>query len=319
VFRLWTFPTLCICNPCDLWDARLLGDVCSVNTVCLYCRSPCISHPTSLSRDYCWTRGIQQVDAIATDGSNLLSCYTDGEKEQHSASEEEDNEQVENKRFTGVCGSATLLDRIYTATAARGGNNKNVHHDGSDFVFNQPAGVGNYAVTIGTERDTELLLQQQLEQHVTKLTGKVALLQEQLCAMARANKNKMRDALRATKNNTGTSHTSNESFKYEVTEAINDVLGRHTSWGTKRTGALVAQAVWARGGSVPELLKFARKHFRDHVFTTYNVLKEMDLAGGTLSYKGIDVFRRVEDRRTETFPWFDDPVEIRNQTNDWYC
>ena len=46
--------------------------------------------------------------------------------------------------------------------------------------------------------------------------------------------------------------------------------------------------------NLPELLKQSRRHFRDNAFTPFNVLREMDLAGGTLSYKGIDVLRRVE-------------------------
>ncbi|KAI2490253.1 hypothetical protein MHU86_24329 [Fragilaria crotonensis] len=232
---------------------------------------------------------------MAMDGASTLLTYstTDDEEEQeHSnASKEEDCVEENEDGITGDCGSATLLgDQTSTTTpAARGGNDNSTHHEDSFFVNNQPAaGVGNSVDTSDTERrDMELLLGQQLEQ-ITKLTGKVALLQEQIRAMARANR-KLRGAalLRATIN-TGTSHASNDSFKHEVMEAINDVLGRHSRWGTKRTGALVAQAVWTQDGSVPELLKLARKHFRDNVFTPYNVLKE------TLSYEGIDVLRRVE-------------------------
>jgi hypothetical protein len=316
------------CNPCESWDACLpdCSKKMSAASRRYACTSGhlCFSHPTSLSRDYCRTRVIQQVDAMVIDGFTLLSCSTDDEKEQHNANKEEDYEQGENNRVTGVCGSATLLDQTYTTTASRGGNDNNIRHDDSVFVNNQPvAGVGNSpAVTIDTERDTEFLLGQQLEL-LTKLTGKVALLREQIRTMARANK-KLRDALRATKkNNTGTSHTSNDSFKLEEMEAIIDVLGRHTRWGTKRTGALVAQTVWAQGGSVPELLKLARKHFRDQVFTPYNVLKEMDLAGGTLSYEGIDVLRRVETGGLKCFrgPMIPSKSEVKRMAGmvEWFA
>jgi hypothetical protein len=291
------------CHPCDLWDARLPDSSTKMSAVSrrYACTAGhlCFSHPTSLRRDYCRTRGIQQADAMAMDASTLLtySSTTDGEEEQHSNASEEEDCVEENDGITGDCGSATLLgDQTSTTTpAARGGNDNITHHEDSFFVNNQPAaGVGNSVDTSDTERrDMELLLGQQLEQ-ITKLTGKVALLQEQIRAMARANKKLRGAALMRATINTGTSHASNDSFKHEVMEAINDVLGRHSRWGTKRTGALVAQAVWTQDGSVPELLKLARKHFRDNVFTPYNVLKEMDLAGGTLSYEGIDVLRRVE-------------------------
>ena len=57
---------------------------------------------------------------------------------------------------------------------------------------------------------------------------------------------------------------------------------------------MVAQAVRSTDSNQPELLKLARKYFRNTIFTPFLILKEMDLAGGTLSYKGIDVLRCVE-------------------------
>ena len=88
--------------------------------------------------------------------------------------------------------------------------------------------------------------------------------------------------------------TKNENFKRQVTEAINSTLMSQNRWSLKRKCALVAQAVWAFVGTLPELLNLSRKHFRDNVFTPFNVLKEMDLAGGTLSYEGIDIIQRVK-------------------------
>jgi hypothetical protein len=51
---------------------------------------------------------------------------------------------------------------------------------------------------------------------------------------------------------------------------------------------LIAQAVCVLDGTLLELLNASRKHIHE------NDLKEMDLAGGTLSYEGIHVFRRVK-------------------------
>ena len=49
------------------------------------------------------------------------------------------------------------------------------------------------------------------------------------------------------------------------------------------------------------LVKLARNHFRETVFTPFCILREMDLAGGTLSYEGIDVLRRVETGGVKRF------------------
>ncbi len=61
--------------------------------------------------------------------------------------------------------------------------------------------------------------------------------------------------------------SKNETFKRQVTEAINNVVVRHTHWSLKREGALIAQAVWALDGTLLELLNLSRKHFRENVFT----------------------------------------------------
>jgi hypothetical protein len=60
--------------------------------------------------------------------------------------------------------------------------------------------------------------------------------------------------------------------------------------------ASLADFIWhlSDGTLQPHLLKLARQYYRANVFTSFNILKEMDLAGGTLSYEGIDVIRRVE-------------------------
>ena len=59
-------------------------------------------------------------------------------------------------------------------------------------------------------------------------------------------------------------------------------------------GQLVAKELWSQDKFLLHLLWSARKHFRDNIFTPYNILQEMDLVGGTLSYGGIDVLRRAE-------------------------
>jgi hypothetical protein len=83
----------------------------------------------------------------------------------------------------------------------------------------------------------------------------------------------------------------NAGFTLYVLEAINSVAGwkRYRRWGEKRVTALDAKAIFTHETYNQHLLGLARKHFQEKVFTAFNILREMDLAGGTLSYEGIEI------------------------------
>ena len=146
---------------------------------------------------------------------------------------------------------------------------------------------------------------------VDELKGKIALLRGKIQEMTRRNKQLVVALMKTSQSDGGgrrdeneqgdISSSNNEKFKLQVVDAINKVSERKTRWSSKRTSMLVAQAVWAHEGFLPELLKLSRKYFRQKIFTTFNILREMDLAGGTLSYEGIDVLRRVESRGHQRF------------------
>jgi hypothetical protein len=131
-----------------------------------------------------------------------------------------------------------------------------------------------------------------------RLEGKVVLLQKKLKDMAQKNKVLEEAAKKKTffARSGGQSSTDsrNKVFRNEVKESIADVVRLYPRWNSKRTGSLIAQAVWSDQSNLSELLKLSFRYFRDKLFSPYNVLREMDLAGGTLSYEGIDVLRRVE-------------------------
>ena len=142
------------------------------------------------------------------------------------------------------------------------------------------------------------------EQEVSPLKVKVLLLQERMKGMVRKNKELADAAARQVSlvaADQGTSTSRNQEFKNLVVACINNVLSLHPRWSSKRTGPLVAQAVWSIDISQPEFVRLARKYFRDTIFTPFNILKEMDLAGGTLSYEGIDILRRVETSGLKRF------------------
>jgi hypothetical protein len=199
----------------------------------------------------------------------------------------------------------------------------------------------------GSLNTTEKLQQVLREKDLVldQLQGKVVLLKERIQDMSRKNKiledttrkNKKLDEsarraafTRATasiptnsQSKRGRSRSWNQVFKNEVLQSIQDVLKKYPRWNSKRTGPLVAQVVWNEGSNLPELLKLSRKHFRDNVFTPYNVLREMDLSGGTLSYEGIDVLRRVE---TAGLKWYRGSMipsksEIKRMASmvEWYA
>ena len=139
---------------------------------------------------------------------------------------------------------------------------------------------------------------------VEQLKGKMGLLKERnrrlLVIENKALRNKARlkgrnanDTSSSSPNNKKAS-SCNESFTNDVLEAVNDVLDKYRRWGDNRVGQLVAKVVWSQDKFLPHLLQSARKHFRDNIFTPCNILREMDLAQGTLSHEGIDVLRHVE-------------------------
>jgi hypothetical protein len=113
----------------------------------------------------------------------------------------------------------------------------------------------------------------------------------------------------ATTGRQNTANTSNETagavnmdpqsrntvFQNDVLHAIDGVVKQHRrGWGAARVGALVAKAVCNEEAFFPHILKLARRHLCKTIFAPFNILREMDLAGGTLLYEGIDVLRRVE-------------------------
>ena len=84
-----------------------------------------------------------------------------------------------------------------------------------------------------------------------------------------------------------------ESIEY----SIEAVLNRHyCRYGARRVGEAIAKACWnvrdgvARSG----MMTIARTHLRENVFNPQNILKAMDLAGGTCNLAAYTVIRSVE-------------------------
>ena len=95
--------------------------------------------------------------------------------------------------------------------------------------------------------------------------------------------------------------TQNERFQEAIKSAVEDCINndkRFNRWGTIRRGDQHAKAFFSVLDGIAEtaLLKKSKKILRETVFTPYAILQQMDEHGGTLSYEGLKVLRKVESR-----------------------
>jgi hypothetical protein len=129
------------------------------------------------------------------------------------------------------------------------------------------------------------------EKEVARLKHEVTVLQRKNRYLTREMDNLRGNNGNESGNEPRSNLSRNDRFKFQISGALKTVLDRNRHW----KGALVAEVLWdyQDGALQPHLLKLARIHFRTHVFTPFNIIREMDVAGGTLSYEGIDVIRRV--------------------------
>jgi hypothetical protein len=49
------------------------------------------------------------------------------------------------------------------------------------------------------------------------------------------------------------------------------------------------------------IMKRSKDWLRTNVFTCHNILREMDRAGGTLGYEGIEIMRSVEKKKVKWY------------------
>ncbi|KAI2490109.1 hypothetical protein MHU86_24480 [Fragilaria crotonensis] len=311
------------CHPCDVWDSLPPDQVTKSSR--LSARLGCVanhesfSHPTTLCKVYCRqsvaaaaaaTFPTNNKDSDSEDGSVSSSIMGDEHEGQHGVVVAAYNCELELEEEEGHATTTTTstslnvpectttqghavnatTHNIFNSTdcnngsdrSRQGGNGGNC----SALVNNQPA--QSATVLSPEERNADLILE---------LKGTIQMLQKWNLKLARDIK-KLRDDVSADKmkaTNNCNSQQNSTAYQDAVLEAIRGVTGRHNRrLNSNRTGVLVANALWNHASFQPHLLKLARKYFRENVFTPYNILREMDLAGGTLSYEGIDVLRRVE-------------------------
>jgi len=86
-----------------------------------------------------------------------------------------------------------------------------------------------------------------------------------------------------------------------VVKVVNDLLlsrGRHKLMKKCNVPSAEAKGIFhpsfLDGTVLPEVIKLSKNWLRKHVFTPSAILKQMDIHGGTLNYKGITVLNDVE-------------------------
>lgn len=322
------------CAPCDLWDSlppdtskRNL-----INSRRFGCKAShkYFSHPTTLKNEDCFEqrkRTVTQQHVVPTtavvvlEDANMARQMLDDEEDDtiSRGSSEEDNESAGDDRSNSSSSSGSTTGIVSETTAARiaesGGHRVTHGTVGTIGGADESSTINARGYAAGQDDDQEQSLNScatvlTLQVLVETLKGKIALMHQKnhrILAENRALLRRQADMMAVRGQHEATSTTAvgnssrsaqrsrNKVFANDLLAVMNDVIRtRYRRWSDARVGHLVAKAMWSQEKFVPHLVTCARKYFRENVFTPFNILREMDLAGGTLSYEGMDVLRRVE-------------------------
>jgi hypothetical protein len=274
------------CSACDLWDA-LPPDASkkiSMDSLKFGCKAnhTYFSHPTTLRKEDCYS-GRQRRTPRPT--SNPATRSRARRLDMNTSGNESSKES-----FSSSSDSSTTSS-----------DNKQTGNDNQPLVLPHGDSVNDNQQRVAVQAVVE------------QLKGKVVLLQGWNRQLSIQNRALQRQVATLTENQrttvpsataeasgninaTARRKSKNCRFASHIMEAMNDVItgAEYRRWSADRIGQLVARMVWKHDSFRQHLIVCARKYFRENVFTPFNILREMDLAGGTLSYEGIDVLRCVE-------------------------
>jgi hypothetical protein len=96
--------------------------------------------------------------------------------------------------------------------------------------------------------------------------------------------------------------SQNAMFHEKVTSML-DQLVTTLKWKRKRVGKELGSLIFEYANSVclETLVNKSKAWLRENVYTCYNILREMDRAGGTLGYEGIEIMRSVETKKVKWY------------------
>ena len=90
---------------------------------------------------------------------------------------------------------------------------------------------------------------------------------------------------------------ADEKFKAKVNAALDEVVNEHATGFTKpHIASCLVLVLWTYASAICQsfMILLVKKWLRENVFTPWAILREMDLAGGTLSYEGLELLRCIE-------------------------
>ena len=96
--------------------------------------------------------------------------------------------------------------------------------------------------------------------------------------------------------------SENGRFHEDLTHILNELISKR-GWGRDRVGRELATFLFEYDDELchEALIKKAKNWLRKNVFTCYNILREMDRAGGTLGYEGIEIIRSAETKQVKRY------------------
>ena len=289
------------CHPCDMWDSippvmrrKSLTRGAAERPARLACTAAheSFAHPTTLCRGYCSCEPAIKVSRNMNDDNS------------------EDSESTSLSSNTSISMGGQLVVEEEGGGAAYYGGEDNTREeldtssdDTAQVINNQPAPavMTSPRTLLPAERDDRCREQEEEDDEdeystIRQLKDKIHMLRRWNLKLTRA-MTKMQDEANTMKLRSTTSAENRGVYLDELMDSINCVTERHNRrYNASRTSALVAKAIWNHEVFHAHLVRLARKYIRETVFTPFNILREMDLAGGTLSYEGIDVLRHVETR-----------------------
>jgi hypothetical protein len=292
------------CNACDVWDSLLpddrykkaAGPNRQSRRVACTANHDSFCHPTTLSKDFCRS-GVAVQEMMASKNTGRIVAGMNHDEEGCSESDRNDSD---NSTFMTADN-----EEIQAASEHDSEEEDAYQHDGDEVA--QQEGTTCDSDTAEAEAEAEGVVQVSNQLEKPSVDELILKLQREVRMLRRWNSRLVlqMNRMKTNKNPVVTEEvttTASSAYQNEIAEAIKTVTGKHNRrWKAHRTGSLIAAAVWNCDGFQSHFLRLVGKYIRDNVFTPYNILREMDLAGGTLSYEGIDILRRVETRGVKYF------------------
>ena len=276
------------CHGCDIWDSlppdqRKKSSRASAKLACT-AKHTSFSHPTTLCKDYC-RRGpvvaIVMMDST-TDDDSIIS--TDSPGTELPVDPLGHTEQVQ-EQSTYSAAVHESDDCCSNASGLSDVNNLLLYNS----INNQPM------QSVLDIVENNVVIVHQLRERIAMLENRHLTLSRELNSTRQRERRRLAEQSARMSAIVTDTITPAAAYLADLLFAVKDVSERHNKrWNSYRTAAQVAKCLWSHETLHLHLLKLARKHLRDTVFTPFNILREMDLAGGTLSYEGIDILRQVE-------------------------